>query len=300
MVLTGALKTLSTWSGLASLAGALTLGLAAVGPAAAEPAMWTVRDADSTIVLFGSVHLLPDGLDWRPRALEAALAKADDLWFETPVDDASAAQVARIAQQRGYLPAGQSLTAMLSPEGQKRLARQAGKLGLSPAALDRLTPWLADVSLSVAALARQGAGTDSGVERTLAQAAPAARRQAFETGAEQIAFFADLPLAEQLASLEDTLRQLDEDPGFYDELVGAWMAGDVRALQSLGLDPMKQASAALYERLIVARNRRWVETIRQRLAGSGETVIIVGAGHLVGPDGVPALLRARGIHVEGP
>lgn len=274
--------------------------LFAAAPASAEPPVWIVRDADSTIVLFGSVHVLPADLDWRPDALDAALATADDLWFETPVDGANAAEASAAAQASGYLPAGQSLSALLTPEGRARLDRVCGRLGISPAGVDRLAPWYADVTLGIVALMKQGATVDSGVERTLADAAPRATRRAFETSTQQIGFFANAPVAEQLASLEDTLKQLDEEPGFYDRLIDAWARGDAKTIEDLGLTPMKQVSVYLYDRLIVQRNRRWVETITERMEGSGETVIVVGVGHLVGPDSVVALLRAKGFAVEGP
>lgn len=278
----------------------LSIALLTAAPAAAEPPVWTVRDADSTIVLFGSVHVLPADLDWRPAALDAALAKADDLWFETPVDAENEAAASRAAMASGYLPADQSLSALLTPEGRARLDRLCGRLGVAPAAIDRLRPWFADVTIGVVALMNQGASVTTGVERTLADAAPKARRRAFETPAEQIAFFAEAPLADQLASLEDTLKQIDEDPAYYDRLIDAWANGDTRAIETLGLTPMKQVSLYLYDRLIVQRNRRWAEAIAGRMAGAGETVIVVGVGHLVGPDSVPALLRARGFKVEGP
>lgn len=276
------------------------IALFTAAPATAEPPVWTVRDSDSTVVLFGSVHVLPADLDWRPDALDAALLKADDLWFETPVDDANAAEAARAAQAKGYLPAGQSLSALLSPQGRARLERISGRLGISPAGVDRLAPWYADVTLGIVTLMRQGATVATGVERTLADAAPGATRRSFETSTQQIAFFADAPLADQLASLEDTLKQLDEDPAFYDRLIDAWAEGDTGAIEDLGLTPMKQVSVHLYDQLIVRRNRRWAEAITERMKGSGETVIVVGVGHLVGPDSVPALLRARGFIVEGP
>lgn len=269
-------------------------------PVAAEPPVWTLRDADSTVVLFGSVHVLPADLDWRPDALDAALLKADDLWFETPVDDANAAEAARVAQARGFLPGNQSLSALLSSDGRDRLDRISGRLGISPAGVDRLAPWYADVTLGIVTLMRQGATVSAGVERTLADAAPGAARRSFETSTQQIAFFADAPLADQLASLEDTLKQLDEDPAFYGRLIDAWAEGDTKAIEDLGLTPMKQVSVHLYDQLIVRRNRRWVDAITERMKGSGETVIVVGVGHLVGPDSVPALLRARGFIVEGP
>lgn len=280
--------------------GALAAAVATAAPAAAEPAVWTVRDADSTIVIFGSVHVLPRGLDWRPPVLDAALKTADDLWFETDLSGDRDAESHLFAIREGTMPGQAGLIALLTPEGRGRLDRVCARLGLAPAALDGLKPWLADITLSVAALAAQGVGVNDGVERSLLEAAPQAARRTFETREAQIGFFAGAPLADQLASLEDTLRQLDEDPDYYDRLIRAWTAGDAKGIEALGLEPLKRVSPVLYDRVIAQRNRRWAEAIEQRLAGAGRTVIVVGAGHLVGDDGVPALLRARGIAVEGP
>jgi uncharacterized protein YbaP (TraB family) len=139
------------------------------------------------------------------------------------------------------------------------------------------------------------------VERTLDKAAPdKAQRRAFETPEEQIAYFADAPEKDQVASLENSLREMEKDPAAYSKLVDAWLAGDTKALEREGLRPMRKDTPALYDRLVVQRNARWTEMIQKRLAGSGETVIVVGAAHLIGKDGVPAMLRGRGIRVEGP
>lgn len=291
-------ETLSIWWGLAGLIAALWLGAAA--PAAAEPTVWTVKDRDSTIVMFGSVHLLPEGLDWRPDALDAALERADDLWFETPTDTALTGEAAQLARQYGVMGADESLIAGLSPRGRERLTRLCARLGIAPASIDRLKPWRADVMLSVALLASQGVVADSGVERVLSETTPAPERRYFETPSEQILMFAQAPVADQMASLEDTLRQLDEEPDFFDQLLRAWLKGDQDGIVEKGITPLKRISPVLYDRLLADRNRRWVEVIEQRLAGSGETVIVVGAAHMAGPEGVPALLRARGIVVEGP
>lgn len=275
--------------------------LAGFGVAAARPPMWIVKDADSTIVLFGSVHVLPPGLDWQPPALKEALSKADDLWFELPIDPTSQAAGVAIIREKGLLPPGESLLAKLSPAGRDRLARLAPKLGLSLEQMDHLRPWLADVTVGLVDMASKGAGAADGVEQSVsAEAPPTAQRKAFETAEQQIGFLADAPEADQLASLEDTLRQIEEEPDAYNRLLAAWMAGDIQALVTEGLEPMMKASPDLYDRMITQRNQRWVEAIAQRMQGSGETVIVVGAGHLVGPGGVPALLRARGFTVEGP
>lgn len=286
---------------LKRLAAAGAVWLAGFGLAAAQPPVWVVRDADSTVVIFGSVHVLPPGLDWQPPALKAALAKADDLWFELPFDPASQAAGVEVVKAKGLLPPGESLLARLTPTGRERLARLAPRLGVSLEQMDRLRPWLADVTVGLVDMAQKGAGAADGVEQSIQAAAPArARRMAFETADQQIGFFADAPEADQLASLEDTLRQIEDEPDAYDRLLAAWLAGDTQALRDQGLEPMRAASPDLFDRMITQRNARWVEAISQRLAGSGETVIVVGAGHLVGPGGVPALLRARGFTVEGP
>ena len=280
---------------------ALIAALAAALPAGAQPPIWVIRDQDSTIVLFGSVHMLPPGLDWRPAALDTALQQANDIWFELPLDATDSQAAAQIAATRGLLPKGERLSAKLSPAGRKRLEKAAAAMNLSLPALDRMRPWLAEVTLGVAELANGGANGSDGVERTLDQAAPAtADRRAFETPEQQIAFFADTPEKDQVASLEDTLREMEENPGAYPDLVKAWMAGDLGALERQGLKPMRRAAPTLYRRLVAERNARWAEAISQRLQGSGETVVVVGAAHLIGQDGVPALLRRRGIKVEGP
>jgi uncharacterized protein YbaP (TraB family) len=272
----------------------------AAAPAAAQPPVWVVRDEDSTVVLFGSVHLLPPGLDWRPDALDAALKEADDLWFELPLDADASQQAAQIAFARGSLPPGETLSSKLSTRGRARLKRAAERLGLPLLALERMRPWLAEVTLGVAQLGRGGAKGADGVERTLSAAAPNARRRAFETPEEQIALFADAPEKDQIASLEDSLRQMEQEPDAFARLLKAWLAGDLKRLDRLGLRPMRRASPELYRRLVVQRNANWTETLVARLEGSGETVVVVGAAHLVGKDGVPAMLRARGVAVEGP
>jgi len=279
----------------------LIAALATAAPATAQPPVWVVRDEDSTIVLFGSVHMLPPGLDWRPQALTTAIQGAQDIWFELPLDAEDSRAVGQIAVNRGLLPKGETLSDKLSRSGRRRLEAAAKRMNLSMAALNRMRPWLAEVTVGVAQLAGGGANGSDGVERTLDKAAPAtAERRAFETPEQQIAFFADAPEKDQIASLENSLREMKKDPNAYSKLVEAWLAGDTKALEREGLKPMLHDTPGMYRRLVVERNARWTDMIAQRLAGSGETVMVVGAAHLIGKDGVPAMLRRRGIHVEGP
>ena len=272
-------------------------------PAAASalPPVWVVRDHDATLVMFGSVHVLPPGTDWRPPQLARALAGADQVWFEAPMDTAGQEEATRDAQAKAYLPEGQTLRPMLSSGGRKRLSDAARVLGAPVERFDPMQPWYAELLIQLGLFHLLGADRDAGVELQLwSGLAPAAKRVTLETPAEQIGFFADAPMNEQLASLEQTLKDVPHAKRDYDTLLKDWMAADTRGLVKEVIDPMKKDTPGLYDRLVRQRNARWVEAIDARLKEKGRTVMIVGMGHLIGPDGVPARLRAQGIEVDGP
>lgn len=271
------------------------------GPSLALPPMWIVKDPNSELVLFGSVHVLPADLDWQPPLLRSALRRADDVWFELPIDPATQSRVAQIALQKGLLPRGVYLSEKLSAAGRARLGRVAERAGIRPEQLEGFRPWLAEASLSVADFRQQGARAQEGVEQVLsAQLAPEVKRRAFETPEQQIDVLANVSEAEQLASLEDTLRRMDEEPDTYQALISSWMTADLVGLEREALLPVRQQTPKLYKALIRDRNLRWVEAIQHRMAGRGRTVIIVGVGHLIGREGVPERLRRLGYRVEGP
>ena len=284
----------------ATLVGGL-LAFAVAGAAAARPPVWIVRDKDSEIVLFGSVHVLPPGLGWEPPALAAALKSADDVWFELPTDPRTEAEVSRLASEAGFLPADQSLLSLLSPADAQLLTKVAADYGVSIATLDRLKPWLAEIALAAGAYRKSGADAASGVEKAISELAPTtARRESFETPAEQIALLSGGPLAEQIASLRQTLIEMRDTPDEFALLVKAWNAGDIATLDHEALAPQRNASPALFKRLVTDRNARWAQTLDARMKGHGRTVVVVGIGHLIGPGSVPARLRALGYSVTGP
>jgi uncharacterized protein YbaP (TraB family) len=285
----------------AALAAALLVFTGSAQPALAKPPVWIVRDGDSEVLLFGSVHVLPPRLDWRPEALDRALARADDVWFELPIDDETQARISELASARAYLPPGKSLMALLSARAQASLVRACLRFHLAPGLMDRLEPWYAEIFLASAEYVEAGAEAEAGVEKTLSAAAPpTAERRAFETPEEQIAMFDSAPLPAQVASLEESLAELQADPKAYDRLVAAWMRGDLKRLQKDAITTLRRASPELYDRLVAQRNARWTQVLDARLKGHGHTVVVVGIGHLIGPGGVPARLRALGYSVEGP
>ena len=280
------------------------IGLAALMAASAahaQPPVWVVKDADSEVVLFGSVHILPPGLDWEPPALARALAAADDLWFELPIDATTEAETARLATQFGLLPPDQSLFKLLPAKDAEQLSRVATSYDVSPAVLDRLQPWLAEIALAGGAYRKAGADAESGVEKTISAAArPEAQRRAFETPAEQIDILSHAPREEQIASLRQTMEEMETKPEQFGTLVKAWTDGDMAALDREAIAEMRKAAPTLFKSLVTERNIRWTKLLDDRLKGHGQTVVVVGVGHLIGPGGVPARLRALGYSVTGP
>ena len=287
--------------GAVAAAVSLALGLGAAAPASAKPPVWIIRSQGATIVLFGSIHLLPAGLDWRPEALDDALANADELWTELPITAKAGEEASAVSLSRGALPKDKRLSAMLSEGDTARLMQAAVTLHCTPEAIDRMQPWMAELTLSVAEDARSGADASSGVEDQIeAQTGPAVARRSFETAAQQIEFLAGAPLKDQVASLNWTVGEIVGDPGSYRRVVDEWMDADLLGLKHDANDPLERVSPRLYQRLIVKRNHAWADELASRLKKPGKVVVVVGIGHLIGPDGLPALLRARGFDVEGP
>jgi uncharacterized protein YbaP (TraB family) len=282
--------------GLAALA-ILAASAVAAFPAAADPALWVVRDEDSTIYLLGTVHVLRPDTVWRTPAIDKALAEADELWIEVEADDPAAMQP--LVARYGLDPAN-PLSSKLTPEQKARLDAAAAGMGASGAALEPLRPWLAGLTLSVGPLVKAGYDPASGVETKLKAAARAAGKpiRTLETLEQQIGFFADLPPAVELAFLLSALDEIDTGPATLDALVAAWSAGDQEALNALMVSEMAADYPELYQALLVDRNKDWAGQIQTLLAGKGVTVIAVGAAHLVGDDSVQVQLLARDIAVE--
>jgi uncharacterized protein YbaP (TraB family) len=279
----------------------LVFSSALAAGADAAPPIWHVQGPHAEITLFGSVHLLSRDTTWRTAAFDADLAKADEVWFEIPFDPASQQEATHAALQRGLLPAGQTLPALLPASDRPALAHLEAEEGLNPAVIDKFQPWLADTTLSIVYFQKRGADASLGVEEQISADLPVdVKRGAFETAQQQIGFFADMPERDQIDGLEETLKEIDKDPGAFDRLAAAWARGDVHAIAEDAVEKLKRETPGAYKTLVVNRNRRWADRIAQLLQGDERIFIVVGVGHLVGPDSVPALLRARGIKVEGP
>ena len=269
------------------------------GPAMARPGLWVVRDADTTIYLFGTVHLLPHDTDWRFPALDKALADSQALYVEI-VDDDQANMTALVL--RYGMDMAHPLTGLLTPFDRDRLER-AARLANVPggvASLNMMRPWLAALTLTVAPLTQAGLDPAQGVDRQLRAAMEKAGKpvRALETAEQQIRFLADMPQAMQLAMLRSTLRDTDRATVDLEAIIQAWKRGDDKALARLENDLMRKEEPRLYQRLLVERNEAWARQVAAMLQQPGTVFVAVGAAHLAGPDSLQEQLEKQGENVD--
>lgn len=269
-----------------------------IAAARAEPAMWVIKDADSTIYLIGTMHLLKHDTEWNAEKVKKTVHEATELWLEIADFDNQAAVAPLIAQVG--TDAQHPLSTKLNEAQRARLEKMTTTYGLPAATLEPLRPWLAAVLLGEMPILKAGYDPKSGVERILAAQATAEGDKilGFETAAQQMHFLADLSEAEQVAFLDDTLDDLEKGLGQLDQLAKAWIDGDTETIAHVAIDEMKAKAPTVYDKLLVRRNIAWAKKIEEMLKGSGVQQIAVGAAHLVGPDSVQAQLAKRGIKVE--
>jgi hypothetical protein len=273
--------------------------LAIALPARAHPGLWMVKDADTTIYLFGTVHLLPHDTDWHFPALDQALAGSQKMYVEIVDDDQAnmAALVLRYGMDMAH-----PLSSLLTPFDRGRLERAArlAKVPGGMAALEVMRPWLAALTLTIAPLTQAGLDPAQGVDRQLRAAMEKAGKpvNGLETAEQQIRFLADMPQSMQLALLRSTLQDTDRASVELKALIDAWKAGDDAAIARLENDLMKRENPQLYQRLMVERNETWARQIAGMLRQPGTVFIAVGAAHLAGPDSVQAQLKKLGESAE--
>ena len=268
------------------------------GAAFAEPAIWAVRDRDSTAFLFGTIHVMKPGTEWRSRRFDDAFKGADQLILEVDNPEDQAA-VLPLIREHGLSP-DRPLSVLLSAEDLARLDAAAQSVGLRAAQLDPMRPWLASLSLAAAPLRRAGYDPASGIDPVLRADALAAGMTiaGLETLDQQVRLLAGFPEEGQLAYLLRSLDDFDDGAAQLERLVEAWLAGDVVAIEQIGLRPMREVGERVYQALLVERNRAWVDRISLILDDTGTAFIAVGALHLAGEDSVQRMLEDRGLTVE--
>ncbi|MBW8910999.1 MAG: TraB/GumN family protein [Sphingomonas sp.] len=270
---------------------------AAIAALDADPALWVVKDKDTTIYLFGTIHVLKPGMSWFDDGVKKAFDSSDELVLE--MVQPAQATMQNIVLSKAYSLNGPILTERL-PEADRPLYLNAmTSLGIPPAAFDHAQPWFVATNLSLLPLMKLGYDPKSGPETVLTAAAATEKKtvQGLETPEQQIGYLAGLPDKVQLAFLESTLKDLPKTAETMDGMVSAWSRGDPDALAKYMNDGLDD-SPELAKALLFDRNARWAQWIKARLDKPGTVFVAVGAGHLAGSKSVIDQLKSLKIKAK--
>jgi len=263
----------------------------------ANPALWVVRDDDTTIYLFGTFHLL-DGRPWFDDEVRTAFDASSEVVLEAIIPE-NPAELQPLIVQYALDPQGRSLSTLLSAEQNAALGRALQTLGAPPNAFDRFEPWFVAMSMTAVAAQQMGISSDNGPEGVITRAARARNIPVSELeGIEwQLRLFDGMPEELQLKQLRQSLDELDQIRETLQPMLAAWSDGDVERLQRI-MEQSGDRDPALLQFLITNRNRTWAGWIQDRMSRPGVVFLAVGAAHLTGNDSVQNLLRARGLRAE--
>ena len=280
----------------------LSILLLVAGPAVAQGShpvsMWKIEGGDNVVYLLGSVHLLRRDDHPLPAVIEAAYDDAESLYMELDMDELDPAAVQAASNRLGLIDGGGTLAQVMGDARYAEAATLAAAMDIPFELLSRTEPWLAAVTVEQMALLRIGFNPLYGIEMHLAMKASQEGKpiDGFETVDEQLRFLDGLSIDAQIDLLMQALADGAALEALMDEMIDAWRHGDVAFLERMMLEDMS-AMPELYETIVVDRNRRWADAIEELLDDDQDYLVVVGALHLVGDDGLPALLSGRGIEI---
>lgn len=259
----------------------------------ARPALWEVADEDTRIYLFGTIHLLPPGINWFEGPVERAFRASDELVTEIVGEDAGTME--DLIAEKAILAEGQTLRTLLDVDRKAALETTLQRMQLPPSTFDRFEPWYAAITLSTLPIIKSGFATVHGVEDALEAKAKARGmpHSALETAEFQLHVFDTLPLEVQKRYLAEVIEKLPDMQSDLQKMLEAWKQGNAETLAELLNE--NENDPALIEALLISRNRTWSEWIAKRLDSPGTVFLAVGAGHLAGKGSVQDQLDRKGI-----
>ena len=265
----------------------------------AEPAIWIVKGPHATVYLFGTIHALSKDQPWHSPKIDAAIKDSGTLYLEVPnVDDSAAMQP--LIMQLGMDPA-HPLSTKLTADQLAKLSKVATAAGFpgGESTLEPFKPWLAALTLSILPLMKAGYDPSSGVELELKPEFDKANKpvKGFETAQQQMHYFDDMTEKAQVDFLAAELDDFDASVEKFKKLLVAWYDGNVDALDQFNNAELRDKYPDLFQLLVVKRNQAFTTQIQTLLKSDGVTFVAIGAGHLVGKDGVPAMLEKQGYKV---
>lgn len=289
---------------LVSLLAVMPMAHARDGASAGPPVplLWKVQGRDGqTVWLLGSFHLLTAADYPLAHEVDAAFADARRVVFELPPDEANSPALQAAMLRAATRKAGSSLQDELGADAWRKLGDWCARSGVPLEAMANYKPWFVGLTVSIVSMTRQGLQPELGLDRHFMAAATQAGKQTagLESAAEQIALLDGMSPAEQAQMLSEALDQDGSGENESRQLHALWRRGDADALWNGMAKKMQLAYPALYRRINVERNDRWLPEVERYLRdGQGDTLVAVGSLHLLGSDGVVEKLRVRGYAVQ--
>ena len=280
--------------------GAVTAARADAASGLAHPALWRIENGFHQVYVFGSFHILKKGVSWVTPTIVAAMEKADAFVFEVPVTEkAPMADAQDYIDKQGYLPEGKTLSGMLSEQGLQAYQAVLAKLPLRPGEMDKLHPWLAQLTLTSSFYDGQSLSVINGADVRILGYAVGHRKPVryLETPRQQLEFFAESAGDFEVTSFESMVESLRDTPSSIDSATAAWVSGDVDGL-SMGLQHALERNPMAKKILLDDRNAAWAQEIEQMLSDSKTYFVTVGVGHLGGPGSVFEILCSKGYKIE--
>jgi uncharacterized protein len=267
--------------------------------AQAKTFAWKATGKGGTIYLMGSIHVMSASFYPLNPALEAAFKDADLLVEEVDLAEMLDPMAQMSILTKGMLPSNQSLDKVLSPATLALVQKSIGDTSGAAAPLMRFKPWMLAITLQGMELMKAGFDPSLGLDQHFYDQAKEGGKavQGLETVDFQISRFDGMTMEQQDRMLAETLKELATETATVDKLGDAWKSGDVATVEQLALADLK-SDPLMYQRLLVERNRNWLPKIEALFARRGRALVVVGAAHMVGPDGLIAMLRAKGYTVE--
>lgn len=268
-------------------------------PEMARPALWEVSDPDTTIYLFGTIHLLPQALNWRTPAFDKAVSTAQQLVVETIVDQQNPAGIAQAELSLGFAKGLPPIDQRVPAAKAAKLRAAVAKTGVPQKYFDQMKTWLAAITLLSVQFREMGLKGTSGPEEILRQEFLSEHKPIgeLETNLEQFGYFNKLSEKAQRELLEGALEPQSSTDKEFGGMLASWSHGDVQGI-ALTFNRELSHSSEIRRILLQQRNSNWAKWIEQRMAQPGTILLAVGAGHLAGKDSVLEKLRNDGYKVR--
>lgn len=261
--------------------------------------LWKISSNSDTVYIFGSVHLLKEGDYPLDKSIEKAFDNSSRLFFEINLDTIDEQKIQQLTIAKGTYSGGQTLKDSLSNQTYEFTKKRMADLGQNIEQFERFKPWLLAITMDMLELQKLGFDQSNGVDKYFYEKAKKAGKKVdgFETAEYQLRLLSDMSAAIQETLLLQTMKELDEVQKEMTAIVEAWKSGDADALDTILLKSFKDYPG-VNKMLIVDRNKNWLPKIESLIGKKENVMIIVGAAHLVGKDGIIALLKQRGYQVE--